>query len=149
MDDAIIDRAQFAEKTFQRLRTLAAVHHPKIDFVAISHSEQEATEKWIAAVGGKGEVQVIVDPTRELYARWGLSTSSAWHVLNPWSLYGVYRLGKEDGIWNRPTESGSRWQQAGSFAVDADDVVRWVNVAGAADEIADFEDAVLALGRSR
>ncbi|PBP28746.1 hypothetical protein BUE80_DR000275, partial [Diplocarpon rosae] len=36
------------------------------------------------------------------------------------TLWEAYALGKREGIWNRPTESGSRWQTAGSFAVDGE-----------------------------
>jgi len=100
----------------------------------------------VIAVGGEWDVQVIVDDQRELYAQWGVGTSSAWHVLNPWSLYSVYKLGKADNIWNKPTGSGSRWQTSGSFAVDIDGIVRWAAVAKAADEIPDFEEALKTIG---
>jgi hypothetical protein len=89
---------------------------------------------------------VIVDADRELYAKWGLGTSSAWHVLNPWSIYSVYRLGKSEKIWNGPTESGNRWQTSGSFAVDREGVVKWARVARNADDIPDFNEALAALG---
>ena len=46
--------------------------------------------------------------------------------------------------WNRPTESGSRWQTSGSFAVDRNGVVKWGGAAVRADWIPDFEDAVKA-----
>jgi len=134
----------FAEKTFQQLIN-ASNKHPEINFIAVSHSDQEATDKWLVSVGGQWEINVIVDYDRELYAQWGLGVSSAWHVLNPWSMYSVYTLGKKEGIWNKPTESGSRWQTSGSFAVDKDGVVRWVKVAKAADEIPDFAEAMKSL----
>jgi hypothetical protein len=38
---------------------------------------------------------VIVDEEREVYAKWGLGISSFWHILNPWSMYSVYTLGKQ------------------------------------------------------
>jgi len=91
-------------------------------------------------------VQVIVDTGRVIYAQWGLGVSSAWHVLNPWSMYSVYKLGKKEGIWNMPTESGNRWQTSGSFAVDTGGVVRWAKVARSADDIPDFKEALRALG---
>ena len=84
----------------------------------------------------------MVDEARELYARWGLGVSSTWHVLSPGGLWKVYKLGKEEGIWNRPTESGTRWQTAGSFGVDRDGVVKWVQVAGRADEVAELDKGV-------
>lgn len=66
-------------------------------------------------------------------------------MLAPAGLWAVVRLGRAEGIWNRPTESGSRWQTAGAFAVDAGGVVRWGGAAGRADEIPDFEEAVAAV----
>lgn len=134
-----------AEKTFQQMRKLAG-KNKDVNWVAISHSDEQSTEKWVIAIGGEWDVQVIVDDQRELYAQWGLGTSSAWHVLNPWSLYGAYRLGKSENIWNKPTQSGSRWQTSGSFAVDNDGVVRCAVVAKVADEIPDFNVALKSIG---
>lgn len=117
-----------------------------MDFVAVSHSDEPSTEKWVIAVGGEWDTKVIVDTDRELYAQWGLGVCSTWHILNPWSMYSVYKLGKSENIWNKPTESGSRWQTSGSFAVDKDGTVRWVNVATAADTIPDFKEALRSVG---
>ena len=58
------------------------------------------------------------------------------------SMWSVYKLGKEEGIWNRPTESGSRWQTAGSFAIDGEGLVRWAQVAGRADDVGDLAKGV-------
>ena len=134
----------FAEKTFLSLRQ-AAKTHSGVRFIAVSHSDAPSTEKWIDAVSGAGSVQVIVDSSREIYAHWGLGTSSFWHVLNPSGLWNVYQLGKKDNIWNRPTESGTRWQISGSFAVDQKGVVRWGQAAPSADWIPDFEEAIQAV----
>jgi len=135
----------FAERTFLQLRKLAG-KHPEFHYIAVSHSSQASTDKWLVSVGGSAngssDIEIIVDEERELYALWGLGVSSAWHVLNPLSLWSVFKLGKEEGIWNRPTESGSRWQTGGSFAVDKEGVVRWVRVNGRADEVVRFEGAV-------
>src|SRR5258706_8067815 len=102
-----------AEKVFIHFRKLAG-KHPGVHFVAISHSDQEATDKWIISVGGEWDVTVIVDTERELYAAWGLGMASTWHVINPWSMYSWYKLAKQEKIVNRPTESGNRWQMSGS-----------------------------------
>lgn len=91
-------------------------------------------------------MKVIVDEERELYAQWGLGASSAWHILNPWSMYSVYALGKKEGIWNRPTESGTRWQTSGAFAIDVEGNVVWERVAKAADDVPDFREALKELG---
>ncbi|KAL9077113.1 MAG: hypothetical protein Q9161_000379 [Pseudevernia consocians] len=134
----------FAEKTFLSLRAAASAH-PSITFVAVSHSDQSATDKWFEAVGGADNVRIIVDSERELFAHWGLGVSSFWHVLNPASMWNAYKLGKEQGIWTRSTESGNRWQTSGSFAVDRNGMVRWGGAAGRADWIPDFEEAVKAV----
>lgn len=90
-------------------------------------------------------MSVVIDEERELYARWGLGTSNTWHVLSPRALYSVVRLGQQEGIWNRPTESGSRWQTSGAFAIDSSGVVSWAHVASAADDLPDLNDALVKL----
>jgi hypothetical protein len=117
-----------------------------VNFYAVSHSAASDTEDWVIACGGEWSVTVVTNPDRTLYGQWGLGTSSTWHVLSPWSLWGVYKLGKGEGIWNRPTNSGTRWQTAGSFAVDGEGVVRWVRVAQSADDMPDFREALKAVG---
>lgn len=134
----------FAEKTFLRLRS-SALSHPDITFLAVSHSDQAATDQWVQAVGGAGKVHVIVDSERDKYADWGLGISNFWHVLSPGGMWNVYKMGKEEGIWNRPTQSGSRWQTSGSFALDDQGIVRWSRAAPSADWIPDFEEAVEAV----
>lgn len=89
-------------------------------------------------------MNVLVDAERQTYAKWGLGVSSFWHVLSPWALWRVYQTGKQEGIWNRPTESGNRWQTAGSFAVDQAGVVKWSRKASSADDIPVLEDAIAA-----
>ncbi|KAH7418220.1 hypothetical protein BKA64DRAFT_193161 [Cadophora sp. MPI-SDFR-AT-0126] len=127
----------FAEKAFLKLRDLSS-KDTGTNYVAVSHSSDAATKNWVSSIGGKGNVRVIVDEKRELYGKWGLGVSSTWHVLNPWSLYAVYTLGKREGIWNRPTESGTRWQTSGSFAVNGYGKIKWVAVPKAADDVPNF-----------
>ncbi|KAK5118784.1 hypothetical protein LTR85_007990 [Meristemomyces frigidus] len=135
----------FAEKTFLNLREVAKAHKD-IAFVAVSHSTEEATNTWLKSLPQTGSepdnLRVIVDDKLELYGAWGLGPSGYAHVLSPWSMYNVWKLGKQEGIWNRPTESGSRWQTSGYFAVDGIGVVRWGGAAKRADNIPDFEEAV-------
>jgi hypothetical protein len=119
-----------------------------VNFVAVSHSDVGSTEKWVIAVGGEWNVKVIVDSERDLYSQWALGVASFYHVLNPFSLYSAWQLGKQENIWNKPTESGSRWQLSGSFAADIDGVVRWAKVSKAADDIPDFHEAVKAVGHT-
>jgi hypothetical protein len=138
----------FAEKTFLNLREAARAHRD-ISFIAVSHSSSAATETWLTSLPQAGSepdnLQVVVDEAREAYTAWGLGVASFGHVLSPSGLYKVWKLGREEGIWNRPTESGSRWQTAGGFGVDADGIVRWSRPAEGADEIPDFEEAAVAV----
>ncbi|KZF24058.1 hypothetical protein L228DRAFT_252555 [Xylona heveae TC161] len=134
----------FAEKAFLDLRTTASAN-PSVNFIAVSHSDAKATEKWINALGGSRRVQVIVDADRQLYTKWGLGVASFWHLLNPQSMWGVYQLASHEGIWNRPTESGTRWQTAGSFAVDKKGHVCWSRPALSAHEVPNFDEAVKAM----
>lgn len=91
-------------------------------------------------------MSVIVDHERSLYARWGLGASSAWHFLSPWAIWDVVKIAREDGIYNRPTESGSRWQKSGAWAVDGQGYVKWGDTATKSGDIPDINEAVSALG---
>jgi hypothetical protein len=54
----------------------------------------------------------------------------------------VRRLAK-DGIRNRHPH-GTRWQQAGTFAVDASETVRWRHLPEHAGDLPDLDSAVAA-----
>jgi hypothetical protein len=136
-----------AEKTFLQLRDLSN-QTSQASFIAVSHSSSAATESWLSAIGGAGNVTVVVDPERELYAQWGLGSSGFYHVLSPSSLFAIGKLGWEEGLWNRPTESGTRWQKGGSFAVDSEGVVRWIHVANMASDVSNFNAALESVGAS-
>ncbi|KAJ5608986.1 hypothetical protein N7528_009553 [Penicillium herquei] len=144
---------EVAEASFLAMRK-AAAQQSDINFIAISHSNQQSTEKWLEAVGGPTEtgssssVFVVIDADREVYAKWGLGTVSWGHVLNPLGILAILKMGKETGIWNRPTESGSRWQGGGYWAVDAEGYVRWGGPATAAVDVIDMEGALDALQTS-
>ncbi|KAI0480502.1 hypothetical protein GGR56DRAFT_671607 [Xylariaceae sp. FL0804] len=135
----------FAEKTFKAVTRLSN-RHKDVHFVAVSHSSAEATESWVVKVGGNWEASVVIDEQRDLYAQWGLGTSTTWHVLSPATLYKAFRLARDENVWGRPTESGTRWQTAGAFAVDEKGVVRWRQVARSADEAFDLDAAVQSVG---
>ncbi|KAJ5658735.1 uncharacterized protein N7484_002384 [Penicillium longicatenatum] len=137
-----------AEVALLEMRT-AAAQHPDINFVAISHSDQQSTEKWLSAVGGAGSVTIIVDADREIYAKWGLGVVPWGHVLSPSGMLAVFKMGQEKGIWNRPTESGSRWQSSGYWAVDERGFVRWGGPAATVDEVVDTAKAIEVLRESR
>lgn len=91
-------------------------------------------------------MSVVIDEERDLYALFGLGVSTTWHVLSPLALYNALQLGKRENIWNRPTESGNRWQIGGAFAIDQGGIVRWRHVAARADDVADWDAAVQSLG---
>ncbi|KAF1830756.1 hypothetical protein BDW02DRAFT_572708 [Decorospora gaudefroyi] len=134
----------FAEKTFLSLRTIAPAH-PNIRFVAVSHSDRASTDRWLASLpepskNNQPNLTIVVDAEREAYAAYGLGTTSFWHVLG--SISSVAKLGKEDGINVRPTESGSRWQAAGNFGIDGEEVVRWSRKDERADDVPNFKDGV-------
>ncbi|KAI8939128.1 hypothetical protein NX059_004962 [Plenodomus lindquistii] len=138
----------FAEKTFLNLRAIAP-SHPDIDFIAVSHSDRASTDNWLASLPDPSKsqlpnLQIVVDAEREAYAAWGLGVSSFWHVLG--SVPSVSKLGKEEGINVRPTESGNRWQTAGNFGVDGKGMVRWSRVDGRADDMPDFREGIEAVG---
>lgn len=95
-------------------------------------------------MGGSGDVEVIVDGERNLFARYGLGVAGWAHLLNTSMFAGLFSLSSE-GIKNRPTQTGNRWQTSGSFAIDGKGVVRWGGAAASAQDMPDFEDAVKAL----
>lgn len=130
-----------AEKTFKSLAILSS-QQSNIHCIAVSHSSEEATERWIPQVGGTWDVDVIIDEERNLYAQWGLGLSSVWASMGPTVFWSLYKLGTGEGIWNRPTESGSRWQQSGAFAVDRFGSVQWVHISKTADDMPCFKEAL-------
>jgi AhpC/TSA antioxidant enzyme len=130
----------FAEATFRDLRRHAD-RHADVRFIAVSHAAEAPTRSWCATVaGGPGAVEVVVDPDRELYAAWGLGTTSLSHFLGRRSLADVARLAQR-GIRNRHP-SGTRWQGAGTFAVDGTGIVRWAHVPEHAGALPDLDAAI-------
>ncbi|KAI0392197.1 hypothetical protein F5Y17DRAFT_374886 [Xylariaceae sp. FL0594] len=151
----------FAEKTFRELTKLST-YHKDVHFVAVSHCSPEITERWVVSVGGNWDVEVLIDEQRDLYALFGLGTSTTWHVYSPAALYSALQLGKRENIWNRPAaeNGGSRWQMGGAFAIsggrdssdggdgngNADGVVRWAFVPPRSDILPDWDAAVQSVG---
>jgi hypothetical protein len=132
----------FAEWTAQQLRA-AAERHPGIAWIAVSHGSDAATEAWVRAVGGFGSAAVVTDRSRESYAAWGLGRTSLMHFAGRRSLSQVARLARQ-GVRNRHPD-GTRWQRAGTFAVDAEGVVRWRQLPDHAGSLPDLEQAAAAL----
>jgi hypothetical protein len=132
----------FAEATLRALRD-AAEEHPKLEWVAVTHASAATTQRWAVAIGGRGEVEVLLDPERRCYAAWGLGRTSLAHFLGRRSLTEVTRLARE-GIRNRHPE-GTRWQRAGTFAVDDGEIVRWRHLPAHAGELPDLAEAAAAV----
>jgi hypothetical protein len=132
----------FAEATFRQLRERAQVDD-QVRFVAVSHAPEAQTRRWCSAVAGDpGAVELVFNADRSLYARWGLGTSSLSHFMGLRSLSAVSRLARE-GIRNRHPV-GTRWQSAGTFAVDAEGVVRWLHIPAHAGSLPDLKAAASA-----
>jgi hypothetical protein len=132
----------FAELTMRKLRA-AAIRSPEVQWIAISHAPQYATERWCRAVGGAHGVTVASDPSRRAYADWGLGRTSAGHFLGRRSLAAVGSLAR-DGIRNRHPH-GTRWQTAGTFALDDHAIVRWCLLPAHAAELPDLDLALQAV----
>ena len=114
----------------------AAASASEVEWVAVSHAPEGDTAAWLEALGGAGNARVVVDDERLVYAAWGLGRSSAGHFMGRRSLAGVARLARQ-GIRNRHS-SGTRWQCAGTFAVDAAGTVRWRHVPASAADLPDL-----------
>jgi hypothetical protein len=133
----------FAEWTARELRA-AAERRPDVAWLAVSHAPPAATDAWAEAVGGLPGVTLLTDPERAFYAAWGLGRSSLAHFAGRRSLSQVARLARE-GVRNRHPD-GTRWQQAGTFAVDADGAVAWRHLPAHAGELPDLDAAAAAAG---
>jgi len=131
----------FAEATMLALRE-GSEAHPEVEWVAVSHADAQATQRWCEAIGGRGGVHALIDQERVFYASWGLGRSSLAHFMGRRSLSSVSKLARR-GIRNRHPH-GTRWQQAGTFAVDASGIVRWRHLPAHAGELPDLEAAARA-----
>lgn len=132
----------FAERTMQMLRD-GAERSPGVQWIAVSHAGERDTERWGEAVGGTGAVRVVSDPTRTCYAAWGLGRTSLGHFMGRRSLAAAAGLARE-GIRNRHPD-GTRWQSAGTFALDAGGIVRWRALPAHAGELPDLDAALRAV----
>jgi hypothetical protein len=132
----------FAEATMRHLGSVSLAHH-EVAFIAVSHAHEPATTAWCGIVGGAGRVQLVTDTDRSLYAAWGLGLTSLGHFVGARSLISVARLATQ-GIHNRHPV-GTRWQQAGTFAIDQQGIVRWRHIPTHAGDLPDLEQATAAL----
>ena len=124
------DGCPFSEHMVKQLRQWR-VAHPDVQVYVVSHGESAITQRWLDEIGGLGDVRLIQDSERVLYAAWGLGYVPFWHFGGPASLLGVVRLWFS-GIRNR-TASGTRYQRSGLFRV-ADGKIVWQHVPESAQE---------------
>ena len=161
-----------AEKTFRSLAALSEAR-PELTCIAVSQAIREVTDLWVSDIGGAWETEVVADPERSLFARWGLGLNTSWQMFNPRALYSTYALGRDEGIWSRawgghrkvpsvtaeavtdPTSktavagqsaNGNKWQMGGAFAIDVAGGVRWVHVPPNSDDIIDFDPVLQLFG---
>jgi alkyl-hydroperoxide reductase/thiol specific antioxidant family protein len=132
----------FAEATV-RAMSAEAEHHPELNWIAVSHARLEATDSWCAEIGASRHVRVVIDEDRAVYAAWGLGRTTLRHFAGRRSLNAVVKLARR-GIRNRHPV-GSRWQQAGTFAVAGDGTIAWRHIPGHAGDLPDFAAALAAL----
>lgn len=134
--------------------------------VAVSHSSAQATRKWIDLLGGAWSVDIIIDENRSLYACWGLGLGGVWHIFHPaaqiqgWKEKGWLGEQVADGIQKQNARGkvqekgsefehdddditsamGTKWQEAGAFAVDGKGTVIWGGKALRVDDMMNLED---------
>jgi len=136
----------FAEATLLELSKLHTLN-PSVTAVAVGHAPAQAAIAWRSKVGGAEGVVCIDDPSRHLYAQWGLGLTDASHFAGRDSLSSVGRLFGQ-GIRNRHP-AGTRWQGAGSFAVDERGIVRWRHLPKHAGDLPDLVQAFGSLTHSK
>lgn len=132
----------FAEATLKDLQQMRHAN-PDIAAVAVGHAPPQAATKWRSKVGAAEGVVCVDDPSRHIYAEWGLGLTEMSHFAGVDSLKGVANL-LGSGIRNRHP-SGTRWQGAGAFAVDGRGIIRWVHIPRHAGDLPDLDAAVQAL----
>ena len=128
----------FAEATMKEMSKLAE-ERADITWIAVSHAPLEATDRWCAAVGASHLVRLVIDEERSAYGAWGLGRSTLGHFAGRRSLAAVIKLARQ-GIRNRHP-AGSRWQRAGTFAVDTAGNVAWQHIPRYAGELPDLRAA--------
>lgn len=133
----------FAEATVRSMSELVE-RHAEVTWIAVSHARLEATDRWCADVGASRHIRLVIDEHRSAYAGWGLGMTSLRHFMGRRSLRAVARLARQ-GIRNRHPV-GTRWQRAGTFAVDERGAVVWRHMPAHAGDVPDLAQALKALG---
>lgn len=113
-----------------------------ITWIGVSHAPLEATDRWCADVGASHRIRLVIDEERAAYGAWGLGRTSLSHFAGRRSLRAVAHLARE-GVRNRHP-AGTRWQRAGTFAVDASGTIAWRHIPRHAGELPDLAAAAAA-----
>lgn len=116
---------------------------PEIEWIAVSHAPDADTSQWCRTVGGSGAVRVLSDPDRAAYAAWSLGRTSLSIFIGRQSLTAVAQQARA-GIRNSHP-SGTRWQSAGTFALDAQHIIRWRHIPEHAGDLPDIDSALAAI----
>lgn len=116
-----------------------AERRSNVTWIAVSHAGLEATDRWCGAIGASHHVQVVIDEERSAYGAWGLGRTSLRHFAGRRSLMAAVGLARKR-IRNRHPV-GSRWQLAGTFAVDAEGRIAWRHIPRHAGDQPDLDAA--------
>jgi hypothetical protein len=131
----------FSEATM-RAMSEEADRQLDVTWIAVSHAGLEATDRWCADVGASHRVRLVIDEERAAYGAWGLGRTSLSHFAGRRSLTAVADLARK-GIRNRHP-AGTRWQRAGTFALDASGRIAWRHIPRHAGELPDLAAAAAA-----
>ncbi|HBC57550.1 MAG TPA: hypothetical protein DCZ03_10340 [Gammaproteobacteria bacterium] len=129
----------FAEMTV-KLMSQIKEDHKDMKLFLVSHCPLRETESWLKKICPHEDMMTIIDEEHEMYGQWGLGCTSLWHFVGWGSLISLFKLARL-GVVNR-LPSGSRWQQAGAFAVGRSGQVVWRHLPQHAGDLPDFEEAV-------
>lgn len=95
-----------------------------------------------AAFPDSSRYTLVSDPTREVYAAWGIGTLGWGGMVNGRVMNALKTLKEGEGIDLTPTGKGSyRWQNSGGFAVDGEGKIRWRKLAEDSADMCDYEEA--------
>ncbi|GAB7352221.1 hypothetical protein MBLNU459_g2695t1 [Dothideomycetes sp. NU459] len=95
-----------------------------------------------AAFAGSSRYTLVSDPSRDLYAKWGIGVLGWSGMLNSNVMASLKSLKEGEGIDLTPTGKGSwRWQNSGGFAIDKDGKVRWRKVAVDSADMCNYSEA--------
>ncbi|WWC66848.1 uncharacterized protein I206_100755 [Kwoniella pini CBS 10737] len=138
----------FAEKEINILAE-ELKKNDELRIVIVQHAEKEQVNNWFNEIGGPrlfpdlSRYTLIPDPSREIYAKWGIGQLGWLGMISPSIITNLNNLKKSDNIDLRSTGAGSyRWQNSGGFAIDKERIIRWRKLAEDSSDICDYAEAV-------